>query len=450
MKKRTTIRVMTFLSAAVIVMGVLAWTGMQKARVLELYTRANTQHAFDELVTSMSELSNALEKSVYATDPTLESTLCTQIMARAMTGQMALGVLPYSSQELEQTSGFLARVGDYAGTLSRSVGDNGGYTEEETKALKSLSETASILAVNLQDMQHRMMSGELTMDEVYHAAEVLEGGEEQAPLAGEVFQTIETEFPEMPTLIYDGPFSESLTSPTARFLEGMGDVSAEEAKKAAARFLAVDEGNLTQRGECGGDIPCYCFVSYLNGGEYTIYVTKQGGVVRSALCSRIAGEANYSVDVGLALADDFMAKLDHKEMKRSYHIVEDGVLLVNYEYVQDGVMCYPDLIKVGIALDNGMLMSYDASGYISSHYERAFAEETISRVEAQKAVPAELTVLAYQKALIPSPGGEERLCHEFTCRSDTEQKYILYVNALSGREERILILLEDENGALTI
>ena len=450
MKKRTTIRVMTFLSAAVIVMGVLAWTGMRKARTLELYTRANTQHAFDELVTSMSELSNALEKSVYATDPALESALCTQIMARAMTGQMAMGVLPYSSQELEQTSGFLSKVGDYAGVLSRSVGTNEGYTQDELEALRSLSETASILSLNLQDMQHRMMAGELTMDEVYQAAELLENGEGEAPLAGEVFQTIETEFPEMPTLIYDGPFSEALASPVTYFLEDRKEVSSEQAKQEAARFLNVEEGNLSQLGESGGDVPCYCFVSYVSGGEYTVYVTKQGGVVRSVLCSRLAGEANYSLEVGLSLADDFMAARGYENMKRSYHIVEDGVLLVNYEYVQDGVMCYPDLVKVGIALDNGMLMSYDAAGYINSHRERQFPEEVVSRVEAQSKVPEELTVLTWQRALIPSPGGEERMCHEFVCQSENEQKYIIYVNAVTGAEEKILILLEDESGALAI
>lgn len=450
MKKRTAIRAVTFLSAAVIVMGVLAWTGMRKARTLELYARANTQHAFDELVTSMSELSNALEKSVYATDPQLEGALCSQIMARAMTGQMAMGVLPYSSRELEQTSGFLARVGDYAGSLSRSVGRNGGYSDEEIEALRNLSETASILSVNLQDMQHRIMAGELTMDEVYHAAAVLGGDGEKAPLAGDVFQTIETEFPELPTLIYDGPFSEALSSPVVSFLEGREEVSPEQAKKAAAAFLTVEERHLTQLGERGGDIPCYTFVSYMNGGEYTVYVTKSGGYVTGLLCSRPVGESAYSVDVGLSLADDIMARLNFENMERSYHIVEDGILLVNYEYVQDGVMCYPDLVKIGIALDNGMLMSYDAEGYMRSHRKREIPEEEISRVDAQESVPVELTVLGHQMAMIPAPGGEELYCHEFLCRAENEQKYLIYVNAETGAEERILILLEDENGALTI
>lgn len=450
MKKRTTIRVLTFLTAAVIVMSVLAWTGLQKAKTLELYTRANTQHAFDELVTSVTELSNALEKSVYVTDPALESALCTQVLARAMTAQMAMGVLPYSSYELEQTSSFLARVGDYASALSRTVGTNGGYSEEELENLRSLSETASIMALNLQELQHSVLCGELTMDEVYQAANAIEGAESAAPLAGTVFQTIEAEFPEMPSLIYDGPFSETMLSPTPLYLEEMGEVDMETAREAAADFMDVSTGNVTPQGESGGNIPCYCFVAYLNGGEYTVYVTKQGGVVQSVLCSRLAGEANYSVEVGLSIADHLMDELELKNMRRSYHMVEEGVLLVNYEYVQDGVMCYNDLVKVGIALDNGMLMSYDASGYVSAHRERELPEIEIDRVQAQEKIPAELIVEGYQLALIPSAGGEELLCHEFTCSTAQEQRYILYINAVTGTEEKILILLEDESGTLTI
>jgi len=450
MKKRTSIRVVTFLSAAVIVMSVLAWTGMRKARSLELYTRANTQHAFDELVTSMTELSNALEKSIYVTDPALESVLCSQVCARAMTAQMALGVLPYSSNELENTSGFLARVGDYTGVLSRSVGTNGGYTEDELEALRTLSETASIMAMNLQDLQHRVLAGELQMDEVYQVAEYLQSEEGEPPIAGSVFQTIEAEFPEMPTLIYDGPFSETMLSPETHFIKGMEEVTEDEAVKAAANFLDISEGSITINGESGGNIPCYVLSSYLNAGEYTVYVTKQGGVVSSVLCSRMPGDAHYSVDVGLNLADDFLDRLGIDDMCRSYYMVEDDVLLVNYEYVQEGVMCYPDLIKIGIALDNGLLMSYDAAGYISAHRERELPEVQVDRVEAQKSIPEDLEVEGYQMSLIPSPGGEERLCHEFLCAAENDQRYLIYVNAVTGGEEKILTLLEDESGTLTI
>ena len=131
-------------------------------------------------------------------------------------------------------------------------------------------------------------------------------------------------------------------------------------------------------------------------------------------------------------------------------MVEGGVLTVNYAYDQDGVLCYPDLIKVGVALDTGHIMSYDARGYISSHRERELPAAANTRQEARATVPDTLTVQSQQLALIPSEGGEERLCHELVCQNRDGRRYILYVNAVTGAQEKILILLEDESGALTV
>lgn len=450
MKRRTTVRVMTFLAAAVIVMSVFAWNSTRKARALELYAKASEQRAFDELVTNITELSNTLEKSIYVTDPALESSLCTQIFARTMMAQMSMAELPYSSQNLEQTASFVSKVGDYASVLARTVSANGGYSQDELETLRSLSETASIMSLNLQDMQMRLIANELTMDQAYSVLYASDQEQEGIEGIGSVFETIEAEFPELPTLIYDGPFSEALTGKDPVYLIKMENLDKEGAKNAAARFLDINASTLIYQGETNGKIPCYCFASYLNGGEYSIYVTKQGGIVSGVLCSHVVTEENYSVETCLDLADAMIERLDMGNMKRSYHTVSDGVLLVNYEHSEDGVLCYPDLIKIGIALDNGLLVSYDAQGFISSHYKREIPDTKISRIEAQKCVPNTLEVQGYQLAIIPSAGGEELFCHEFICASADGQRYILYVNALTGTEEKILILLEDEQGTLTI
>ena len=450
MRKRTTVRIITFLSAGLIVAGTLAFTGLRRARALELYARASSQRAFDELVTSVSELSNALEKCVYVTDPALESALCTQAFGRAATAQMAMGALPWSAQELENVSGFLSRAGDYAGVLSRTVGGNGGYSEEELQNLTELADTASVMRLNLQDMQARMMDGSLTMDEVCSAVASLGGGEDEAPLAGSAFRSMEAEFPELPTLIYDGPFSESRLHPSPVYLEGLGVADAADARGAAARFLGVGEEELEDLGEMGGTIPCWRFSCYADGGEYTVYVTKQGGRVLSALSSRVPGKARLTVEEGLGAADSFLRQQKLEGMERSYHMLEDGVLTVNYEYVQDDAMCYPDLVKIGVALDNGSIVSYDAQGYLSAHRERELPEAAVTLRDAMDTVSPALTVRSHQMAVIPSEGGEERYCHEFLCRSQDERNYLVYVNAVTGAQEKILILLEDESGTLTI
>lgn len=450
MKKRPAVRIITFLSAALLVVGIFAVKNTRKAAALELYARANTQHAFDELVTSVSELSNDLEKSQYLSDPALESALCTQIFGRAMIAQMAVGTLPYAAQELEQTATFVAKVGDYANTLARTVGGAGGYSDEELENLKDLARTASIMKLNLQDMQSRVASGELSLEEVYSMAGEGVEGEGQPPMAGDAFQTIEEEFPELPTLIYDGPFSETLTEQKALYLQGREPVNEDQALEAAARFLGTEPSRMRSAGEREGDVPCWICSGRVHGGEYTVTVTKQGGEIWSVICDRPVGEQSYSVRQGLAMAEDYVRSWGIKDLEESYHTLSGGVLLVNFQHSENGVRCYPDMIKVGVALDNGNLMSYDAQGYINAHTERAIPPVEVSTEEAQNKLSRSLTVEEHAMAIIPSQGGEERLCHEFLCQSEEGDRYLLYVNAVTGAEEKILILLEDDTGTLTI
>lgn len=450
MKKRPVVRVITFLTAALVVAGVFAVGNTRRAIALERYARSATERAFDDLVTSVSELSNDLEKSQYLADPALESALCTQIFGRAMTAQMAMSALPYASQELEQTASFVARVGDYANTLARTVGSSGGYSEEELANLQSLAQTASVMKLNLQDMQARVTEGALTLEEGYGMAAAGAGGEDQPPLAGEALQSIEQEFPELPSLIYDGPFSETMSEQKALYLQGKDRVNKEGARKAAAAFMGTDPTDLEVIGQREGDVPCWICSGRIHGGEYTIAVTRQGGEIWSVICDRPVGERSYSIRQGLDMAEDYMRSWGFDDMEESYHSLSDGVLLVNFEYSEDGVRCYPDLVKVGVALDNGNLMSYDAQGYINAHTERELPEVAVSEEDARAALSPSLTVTDHAMAVIPSAGGEERLCHEFLCESEAGDRYLMYVNAVTGQEEKILILLEDDGGTLTI
>jgi hypothetical protein len=45
-------------------------------------------------------------------------------------------------------------------------------------------------------------------------------------------------------------------------------------------------------------------------------------------------------------------------MAESYHIIQGNVITVNFVYSRDSVLFYPDMIKVGIALDDGSLMTW--------------------------------------------------------------------------------------------
>ena len=452
-RKRRAVRLgFVYLSAAALTLGVLAGAQYERAQRWQRQAANQYQHAFDELVTAMGEMDTALEKSLYATSPGMINAVCTEVFGKAMTAQMSLGVLPFHGEELEQTSGFISRVGDYAFSVARSAANGNAYAPEQLEALRGLSETAGVLSANLENLRAELQAGTLRMGELDAASHALLQTEaESVPALGDSMRLIEQEFPELPSLIYDGPFSEHLSRGKPRALEGLPEVDAEAARDAAARFLGVPRARVYPTGDCGGDLPCYGFgTDDLGGGTAFLAVTKQGGQILSLLSSRPVGSAAVSAEQAVENAKAFLSGAGFRSMSETYHMVQGGILTVNFAFRQGEVLCYSDLVKVSVALDTGKVCGFEAKGYLNAHGPREIPAPAVSAEQARAAVPDSLEVLAQQLALTPSEGKYETLCHEFKCAAPDGRHYIIYVNAASGAQHRILILLEDENGTLTL
>ncbi|MBQ3071811.1 MAG: germination protein YpeB, partial [Oscillospiraceae bacterium] len=379
-KKRLYTIGLLYLSAAVLVFGVLAGTYYERAKRSELTLRYNYEHAFGELVTAVSELDTALEKSVWATSPALVGSLCTEVFGKAMTAQMSLSALPFSAQELEQLSGFISRVGDYAFALSRTAPERGAYSAEELENLRALSGTAGTLSQNLKSLRSDVQDGTLLLLAPERAAETISDAvPEQIGTLSDSLRLIEQEFPEIPSLIYDGPFSEHLSGVAPRALEGEAEIGEEKAREIAAGFLGVGKGRVYALEGSAGDIPCYCFGADEEGGASAyVSVTKCGGRVLSLLSSRPVGSATVDVDTALNTAARFLERCGYENMAETYHMTQGGVLTVNYACRQGEVLCYSDLVKVSVALDSGRVCGLEARGWITAHTQRELPAPTVT------------------------------------------------------------------------
>ncbi len=451
-KKKSFVLAVSYLSAAVLVLGILSANYYERAKRFERHVNANYQHAFSELVTAVSEMDTALEKSLYATSPQMISAVCTEVFGKAMTAQMSLGVLPFASQELESTAGFISRVGDYAFALSRGAAKGKGYTERELEALHSLSDTAGILALNMRSLQTDMQEGILSMDELEKSEAVLDAAEDESiprTLSGGM-RLVEKEFPEVPSLIYDGPFSSHELGGEAKALEGLEEVSEDEGRRAASQVSGVSEGKLHLIGDSRGDLPCYYYQAELSGGSVNVEVTKKGGKVIAMHSSRLPAEGRIKVEDAQNTAIRFLESSGYQGMAETYRIEQGNIITMNFAYKENGVLYYPDLVKVSVAADTGAVCGFESHGYIMCHNKRDREEPAVSAEQARAKVPAELSVLSERLAVIPTASNGEKLCYEFVCSGENEHKYIIYVDAAGGEQEKILILLEDETGSLTI
>lgn len=446
MKKST--RVLIFTCLAVVFVATVGFAVREHARAqkAERLLSNTYYHAFTELTTAAGELDSALQKVTYTTPGPLQDSLYQQIYAKALAAQYALGELPYASMELEQTAAFFAKTGDYAMSLTR------GGTSDAREQLAALSRIAEDLSVSLNQLQGELEAGALDLNRVTQATRRLSDSEAKSEMDGGVtFQTVESDFPELPSLVYDGPFSEHMSAAVPKALEGLSDVTPEEARERAAAFLNVSPGALTLASAGNGVLPTYSFTLPQDGGTGYIEITRQGGQVLSYFQNRCPTQPSLSVEEAVSIAQNYLTAWAFPHMEPSYHIQREGLLTIHFAPVEQEIYCYPDLVKLTIALDNGKLLGYEAHGYLYQHRIRSFPAPAVSQDTARAAVPGGVEVLSAQKALIPTQGGtEEVLTYEFKCQTAEGRHVLIYVNAETGLQQNILLLLEDESGTLAL
>ena len=439
MKRRFAVRVIAYLGVAVLVLGALYTIKYREADAAGRALRYRGEQAFEELCDSVSAMDAALQKTLYTVSPGMTASLCAEVRARAQSADHALSSLTFPMQELEQTASFLATTGDYAAYLLRRTGGGEEVTRAERENLRALSDAASLLSENLCQLRADMAEGLVSAD----AALAAEAG---ASVLSDSFLQMEQEFPEIPTLVYDGPFSSDRTERVPRMTSEGTDIDSDAAMLVAAGFLGVRSNLASLDGSEEGRIPVW----RVRAGDTTVCVSRRGGYVVRAISSRTPTRSVLSVDDALKAAKKIMAARRYGEMVESYHMTEGNVLTVIFCAGQNGVICYPDMIKVSVAMDNGELLRFDAGEYLTCHTRRELPAPELGEAEAAGRVPEGLTLQSQRLAVIPSAGTDEIYCRELACQNESGQHYLLYFNAMTGVQERILVLLEDETGTLAL
>ena len=143
----------------------------------------------------------------------------------------------------------------------------------------------------------------------------------------------------------------------------------------------------------------------------------------------------------------FLTSKGFTNMKETYYLKQEGIVTINYAYSQDGVIIYPDLIKVKVALDNGEVLGIETSGYLNNHAERDVSNVLITSEEAKKNLNSKLEITSERLAIIPTEWKSEILCYEFAGMVN-DMQFLVYINAENGREEDILVVTDTGNGIL--
>ncbi|MFT9495538.1 germination protein YpeB [Anaerosolibacter sp.] len=448
----------TILALALVVSGVWGYTQYQEKREYRTFLNNQFHRMYYDLTGSVESITSDISKLMVSNQTKENVVLYSNIWQNAYNAQEKLSQLPIRHGEISKTEKFLSQVGDYTFTLAKRSIEGHQLTDEEIDRLEKLHNYALDLTTDLHDIQEDVLTGLVMPGELRK-----EGGrklnkqaEEKNPVQVQ-FQKFEERMVDYPELIYDGPFSEHIIKGIRPRLEG-DKITEAEARKKVQSFLKDEKiGKVEKLTNGRGRIDTYSFEIVPEtqkegkGNPTYIDISQRKGYIVWVLNNREIDKKNISSKQAVQHANKFLEAQGFKDMVTTYTMTTyGGSVLINYVYKQDNVLMYPDLIKVKVALDNGEIVGFDSTHFLTSNYKRDIQPPKLTPEQAREKVSMRAKILGEPKlAYIPTDARGEIFCYEFKAdyKGDT---FFIYINVDTGEEEKILKYVESENGTLTM
>lgn len=444
-KAKTRRRVRTALVSAVIALSASSIAALSVAlyysesrnATQESYIRsmeAVYSRSYYDLLDSANDLDLRLAKLRAASTADAQRDLLYGVWQTATSASASLAAFEGGTEGVMKANKFLGQVGDYARCLAEEMGDGEPLTAEEAEVLDKMRAVAAAFKRALSDTREAMMNGRVFTGE----NGLIDG------FASSFDEFAEPSF-EYPQMIYDGPFSDALEDRDCKALAGLDDID----ETLGARLLAdyiPEARDIAYYGRPEGDINTLDYTFAVDGGSGFAQLTARGGLL--AACNVDYGVA--ATDGGYpqhcAAALKFAANAGYDDMRVVWCSLSQGTVYVNLAPVEDGVVLYPDLVKVKVDEARGAVTGLDAAHYVFNHTERNLPAPLVTAGEAAAKVVLP-TVSGAELCLIPLEETKEVLAYEFECESGGT--YYVYIDALTGEEADILYVIDSEQGRVT-
>lgn len=407
--------------AGVVTVGAIEMNNMQNG-MMSAY-----QGATYELTGIMENVDEDLDRVRLSSDPSQQSRILTDVLVQARLAESDLEKMPVSAQSDANVTKFINTL---AGEASRMLGKlrNGEeLSEQDYATLQKLYETNHEVRAQLdsyvsnmccKDFSSYMKKGKGALADVLDRLENVTLEENNLNTGMEL------------------PKIEGAGTKQKQDAVKMDTAKAEElcggyfAKYGIKQFQCVGETN-------GKGYVAYNVQGYDDNGtqlfaeldEYT------GKLLRFDFYEDCNGET-FDRDNCAKIAEEFLTSLGYQDMTLVRARRNGSTLDFTYAWETDGVVVYPDSVRVKVCQARGMVSGFDASRYLRNHKQRENIEANITVAQAEARLRKGVTVEGDRLAIVQTARGE-RVAYEFVC-SYMEEQYLIYVDAENGNEISII------------
>ncbi len=443
LSRRRAIRIISFLSAVVITLGIWAGVSSFNLAVAERELKRSNERALTQLGTYLDDINLNLQKCMYSQSKEMLSDVSSKLWRSSASAKENLSEITDGNTQVSGVYKFLSQVGEYTLSLNEQLASGKQLSKEDSDNLNALLNYSKELSDGINYLISQEENGLLDFEEI---KSTLQNEGRASVYLGDELNDANQSLEDYPTLIYDGPFSDHINNKKSALIENAEEVSQEKAREKASAFIGVDKESLQFLSKTENNLSTYTFYN----GDYTVSVTQKGGLVCSMLTSMYASEIKLSQKEAVKKATEFLNKKGYTKVKESYYSTTDGICTINFAYYDMGITYYTDLIKVSVALDDGKITAFDATGYIMNHVNRSLPNDIKYTIDQGKELlKNDLKLISSKKVFIPTEWETEVYAYEYHCKASDGNEILVYIDPTTGEETQILILLYTDGGVLT-
>lgn len=378
--------------------------------------------AYYQTLDGLGDLENKLKKVQVASLPKTQKTLLEESYVDCEVITSHLGRLNNEEFDSQKIMKFINQLGGFSCYLARKLPYENITTNENTKLLK-LTEVVSALHKAFSEAGETVALGGNLYNTLNKGIETLSG-------VYDAFDQTTVEYPEM---IYDGPFSDGLLDRETKFLKDKEEISESTALERVKAFYTEAESG----GEVKGAIPSYLF----NVSDGVVEISKSGGYVVEIVREQQEGEASLTKEQAIGAGKGFLENVGYTGLEAVWVSINESIAYINFACVKDGIIYYPDLIKVKISLMDGSVIGLDAQNFLYNHVERNLSGEVgnVSDLEFKEGFEP----LVKRRALIPTEWNTELEVYEVAGRYDGAFYYIYY-DVKTLEEIKVMRVIKDD------
>jgi len=424
---------------ALIGTGYWGYTEQKSRQAMQNRAESQYQRAFHELAWHVDTIAGQLAQLLVSSSREQNIIGLATLWRQAFAAQSNLGALPLALVPLSKTEKLLADTTDVSyAYLSRTAQGTEPLGENELKVIQDLYERAKGLKEDLDKLSAQILNQQLSWTQVEVATlQANQDLEDNTIVNG--FQLAEKRLEEYPEIELGEDFAN--VRPDTKVIRGEQQITLEQAQEIAHKwwYPAQDRHVSIMSYEGVGDVPTYGLEFTPQQGESSpvyIDVSKLDGTVLWAMKPKDISGVNIDISEGERQSRNFLQSRGFPEMALIKVEQEDNTGVYTFVPSQDGVLLYPDQVKVQVALDNGEVIGYEGTPYYMNHKQREIPAPRLSEEDIRRQVSPLLKVELIRPALIANPWGKEILTWEVR-GSFQEEKFVIFYNAQSGSEEEI-------------